>query len=176
MRSQLPSAHRKVKNVNRLGVLLIVTGAGLAASAGASNLGDYLPSVRLERDSDGYVAFNAFVADLVRGQAGTASARATGEATQSQAERTARTFAQWIDRAFETPYTLESEVTGADGLRTHLSVSQNLRIDPVGHQSMFGSMVCPVRYTGTVTRTLAGWKVSAFTVEGINVQNCRSAR
>ncbi len=100
---------------------------------------------------------------------------ATGEKAQSQAERTARTFAQWIDRAFETPYTLESEVTSADELRTHLSVSQNLRIDPAGHRSTFGSMVCPANYTGTVIRTLAGWKVSAFAVEGINVQNCRSA-
>ena len=176
MRPQPPRAHRKVNNVNRLAAVLIVTGAGLAVSAGASNLGDYLSSVRLERDSEGYAAFKSFVADLVRGQAGAASARATGERAQLQAERTARTFAQWIDRAFETPYTLESEVTDADGLRTHLSVSQNLRIDPAGHQSVFGSMVCPVRYTGTVTRTLAGWKVSAFTVEGIDVQNCRSAR
>ena len=176
MMPQPPRAHRKVNNVNRLAAVLIVTGAGLAASAGSSNFGDYLSSVRLERDSEEYAAFKSFIANLVSGQAGAASAMATGEKAQSQAERTARTFAQWIDRAFETPYTLESEVTSADELRTHLSVSQNLRIDPAGHRSTFGSMVCPVRYTGTVTRTLAGWKVSAFTVEGINVQNCRSAR
>ncbi len=65
--------------VNRLAAVLIVTGAGLAASAGIYNLGDYLSSVRLKRDSEAYAAFKAFVADLVRGQAGAASARATGE-------------------------------------------------------------------------------------------------
>ena len=175
MGPQQPRAHRKVENVNRLAAVVIVTGAGLAA-AGASNLGDYLSSVRFERDSEQYAAFKAFVADLVRGQADAASARATGEKAQSHAERTALTFAQWIDRTFETPYTLESEMTAIGGVGTYLEVSQNLRIDPAGHQSTFGSMVCPVRYTGTVIRTLAGWKVSAFTVEGINVQNCRSAR